>query len=194
MKKTFSRIFLAVVTLTVILSLTAGAAEIFRFSHEVDPTGNGGPNGGYWAKAPATTVEASANKGVILNAANDERVIWAFTNEQVAKTPYFCFDLPKDSGIYKVTLSKHWDVEREVELTFNEGKNVFDVNQLLKDHTTIGYTYFTFYFAGGAPATVNDIYLSSVDPSEENPGTGDALAVAMIAAASCAVVIFKKKH
>lgn len=194
MKKTFTRIFLAVVTLTVILSLTAGAAEVFRFSHEVDPTGNGGPNGGYWAKNGNTTVEASAKNGVVLKNANDERVIWAFTNDQVDKTPYFCFELPENSGIFKVTLSRHWDVEPEVELEFKAGANVFDAKKLLEKQTTIGYTYFTFYFTGGTAATVNELRLSSVDPTKDNPATGDALSLAVIAAAACACVVFAKKH
>lgn len=198
MKRTFIRFFLTVVAMTVVLSLTAGAAEIFRFSHEIDATQNGGPDGGYWAKDPVTTVEKSAKRGVVLNNPNDSRILWAFTNAQVEKTPYFCFELPENSGIFKVTISKHWDVEREVELEFKDGLNVFDVMKLLENQTTIGYTYFVFYFTGGAPATVNELCLSSVDPrtrgGDDNPVTGDALPAAIVAAAACAAAVFAKKR
>ena len=183
MKRTFIRFFLTVVAMTVVLSLTAGAAEIFRFSHEIDATQNGGPDGGYWAKDPVTTVEKSAKRGVVLNNPNDSRILWAFTNAQVEKTPYF---------------SKHWDVEREVELEFRNGLNVFDVMKLLENQTTIGYTYFVFYFTGGAPATVNELCLSSVDPKtqggDDNPVTGDALPAAIVAAAARAAAVFAKKR
>ena len=114
------------------------------------------------------------------------------------KTPYFCFELPENSGIFKVTISKHWDVEREVELEFRDGLNVFDVMKLLENQTTVGYTYFVFYFTRGAPATVNELCLSSVDPrtqgGDDNPVTGDALAAAIVAAAACAAAVFAKKR
>lgn len=194
MKKSIIRILLAVATFAVILSLTVGAADVFRFSPEVDPTANGGPNGGYWAKDAATTVEASANNGVVLNNTGDTRVIWAFYNDQIEQTPYLCFDLPEGTGVYKITLSKNWDIELEVELDIKQGTNIFNVKELLSSQTTIGYTYFAFYFTGGVPGTVDNLYLSSVDPSVEAPETGDALAIAIVAAAACGVAVFTKKH
>ncbi len=142
-------------------------------------------------------MEANDGNGVTLSNTVDTRVLWAFVNDQVEKTPYFCFDIPEDSGIFKVTLSRHWDVEPEIELNFKVGTNIFNAKELLKDQTTIGFTYFTFYFLGNKPGVIHNLYLSSVDPSqapEDNPGTGDGLALALVALSSAAGFVFLRKH
>ncbi len=199
MKSIITRLFLTVICIVLVFSVNVSAtAKTFKFLAIPDPTANGGPNGEYWAKDATTTVEANENNGVTLQNTVDSRVLWAFFNTQVEETPYFCFDIPEGSGIFKVTLSQHWDVEPEIELDFKVGTNVFNAKEILKDQTTLGYTYFTFYFSANTPGVINNLYLCSEDPTvtpgDGNADTGDCLALTIVAAAVSAFVVFGKRR
>lgn len=196
MKKTLLRILLVICTLLLISAIAvSGKTKIdFKTTYSTNQT-----DGGYYALGSSIVLsDAGENALKISGAEGGDRGIWAFTNAVVDENPYLTYELPEGGVVYKMTISKYWDVEPEIELVVTPGKHTVNIKEMLANQTTVGYTYVALYVKG--EVTVSGLALNSegasVPVNPPTPDTADALSIAAAAAvlSFAAVIPFVKKR
>ncbi|MHB1454169.1 MAG: hypothetical protein ACYCYM_09505 [Saccharofermentanales bacterium] len=158
---------IAAVMLISQIAIISGAEES-KIYFKTDMTDGSYGDGGYYAKGPDEILTPTGEHGIEMT--GKFRCLWAFTNDVIEANPILYFKLADDaSAIYKITVSKQWDVEPEIELTIKPGENVINIFELLSDQTTIGYTYVVVYVGDEgqediATGMIDYMYISNLGP------------------------------
>ncbi|MHB1454168.1 MAG: hypothetical protein ACYCYM_09500 [Saccharofermentanales bacterium] len=202
-KKIVSVLLTFVLILSAVSAISA-ATEVF-FS--INPTATYA-DGGYYVKGGGDSLAAYGTEG--LTQTGDMRCLWAFTNETITANPYLKIKLGADtSGLVKITISKNWDVEPEIELTLEaSGETVFNLEDMLSAQSTVGYSYVVVYVDGSADfdyIKLSDTGAAVSEPnptevpdasSEPSPSTGDSSTLVILLASMTALatlVVTSKK-
>lgn len=159
-----------IATFIIVLALLA-AQSVFVLGEEESriyfkSTGTDGTyaDGGYYAKGADEALTQTGENGIEVS--GTYRILWAFTNDTVESHPMLYFKLgDNSSGIKKITISKNWDTEPEIELTIADGENAVNLFELLSSQSTIGYSYVVVYIGSkdkNETGVIDYMYLSNV--------------------------------
>lgn len=119
-------------------------------------------DGGYYAKFDTFTVENNDKNGVKVSSPNSDgdRCLWAFMNEVVDARPILHYELEEGSAIYKIEISRAWDIEMPIEIDIDPGAHTLNLKEALEQHSvTLGYSYVVIYTSGDA--NINNFYLGT---------------------------------
>ncbi|MHB8963514.1 MAG: hypothetical protein ACYC5K_10220 [Saccharofermentanales bacterium] len=194
------RIVSVLLTFVLILGAVSAISAATGVSFNINPTATY-TDGGYYVKGGGDSLTAYGTEG--FTQTGDMRCLWAFTNETVTSYPYLKIKPGADtSGLVKITISKNWDVEPEIELTLAaSGETVFNLEDLLSAQSTVGYSYVVVYVDGSADfdyikLSDTGAAVSETDPtddpevtSEESPSTGDSSTLPVLASLTALAVL-----
>lgn len=119
-------------------------------------------DGGYYAKFSTFTLEENGQNGLTVSSPNSDgdRCLWAFVNEVVDARPILHYELEEGSQIYKIEISRAWDIEMPIEIDVDPGTHSINLKEALEEHTiTEGYSYVVIYTCG--TANINNFYLGT---------------------------------
>lgn len=108
------------------------------------------------------TVENNDKNGVKVSSPNSDgdRCLWAFMNEVVDARPILHYELEEGSAIYKIEISRAWDIEMPIEIDIDPGVHTLNLKEALEQHSvTLGYSYVVIYTSGDA--NINNFYLGT---------------------------------
>lgn len=119
-------------------------------------------DGGYYAKFATFTLAKNDKNGIKVSSTNSEgdRCLWAFVNEVIDARPILHYELEEGSAIYKIEISRAWDIEMPIEIDIDPGAHTLNLKEALEQHTiTQGYSYIVIYTTGDA--NINNFYLGT---------------------------------
>lgn len=119
-------------------------------------------DGGYYAKFATFSLTKNDKNGIKVSSTNSEgdRCLWAFVNEVVDARPILHYELEEGSAIYKIEISRAWDIEMPIEIDIDPGAHTINLKEMLEQHTiTQGYSYVVIYTSGDA--NINNFYLGT---------------------------------
>ncbi len=166
--KRFTAITSAMLLIAMIFALlcTGVSAADDKVSLKNTITDGSYADGGYYAFSDGTACTKYGTDGITFS--STFRGLWAFTNATVEAYPYLYYKVADNSQFkpLKITVSKNWDVETEIELEIKDGENFINLYELLDTNhqTTVGYSYIVIY-GQGADCNIDFeyFYLSNVD-------------------------------
>lgn len=119
-------------------------------------------DGGYYTKHSSFTLAKNDKNGIAVSTTNSEgdRCLWAFVNEVVDARPILHYELEEGSAVYRIEISRAWDIEMPIEIDVEPGTHTINLREALEQHTiTVGYSYVVVYTSG--EANVNNFYLGT---------------------------------
>ena len=119
-------------------------------------------DGGYYTKHSSFTLAKNDKIGIAVSTTNSEgdRCLWAFVNEVVDARPILHYELEEGSAVYRIEISRAWDIEMPIEIDVEPGTHTINLREALEQHTiTVGYSYVVVYTSG--EANVNNFYLGT---------------------------------
>ena len=119
-------------------------------------------DGGYYAKHSSFTLAKNDKNGIAVSTTNSDgdRCLWAFVNEVVDARPILHYELEEGSAVYRIEISRAWDIEMPIEIDVEPGTHTINLREALEQHTiTVGYSYVVVYTSG--EANVNNFYLGT---------------------------------
>ena len=209
MKKTMKkalRILCCALVLSVWATLFAGyssAAEKLGFKDVANTNGAFDDGGYYILDGTGISVKATQAGGIEIE--SNGYCTWAFYKDTIAAYPYLVYTIADDSGngLQGISGTSYYAGGYILELPATPGTHVINLIDEYADQAdvTLGYYYVIVYASGHAKTYVDEIYLSSADPSaqsgsEETPATFDGISVAVsvMLASSAAAVVLKKRR
>ncbi|MBR7092506.1 MAG: hypothetical protein IKI50_04900 [Clostridia bacterium] len=164
LKKTLSCLLCAMLLLTLLAAAVPAAADDNYYRFKATTSGWHDSDGGYYATG--IQIEAGKDEYEIILTEHESgvnRCLWSTFNEIVMDYPFLWIEMENPDAAEKITISKYWDMEPELEIPVQEGLYCVHLYELLLEQDTIGYTYIVPYVKKDQTLTIKQMYLSATD-------------------------------